>query len=112
MIESADLSQVVEALTRIEGWLRFENSPRLREMLNKELDASRKKVAYENSDGVRSLREVATASGIPSGTLQGWWNRWLSLGIATESPLRRGRMRRLCSLRDLGMDTAKLSDEV
>lgn len=109
MNESTELIHLLEVLTRIEGWLRFSNIPRLKELLETELDDDRKRAAYENSDGLRSVREVARTSGVPAGTLPSWWSRWFNLGIVVESPSRQGRMKKICSLRSLGIELPKMT---
>lgn len=106
-MQDEELRTVVNLLSNIEGWLRFENVPRLKSLLEQELDEPRKRLSYENSDGKRSLREVARLSGVPFGTLSGWWDRWFTLGIANESPFTQGRMGKICSLKSLGIDVPK-----
>lgn len=101
------LTKILDVLNQIEGWNRFSNSDALRVTLEGELKEVRKKIAYEATDGGQSMRDVASASGVPVTTVQGWWSRWLALGIVNESPSRKGRMIKICSLRDLGIDIPK-----
>ena len=112
MVEQQSLINLLDVLSRIEGWLRFQNSRVLKDTLEIELQDPRKRSAYEDTDGTRSLRDVAHANGVPPATLQNWWSRWLSIGIVTESPARKGRMNQICSLKSLGLDVPKSKSAV
>ena len=111
MIEKTGIREIVDALSRVEGWLRYQNISSLREVLEHELDEPRKRLAYENTERIRSLRDFADASGGPTGTLPGWWSRWYTVGIVTESPYQKGRMAQICSLRSLGFDLPKTKSQ-
>jgi len=97
------LDMLNSTLKEILKWSRFQNLPKLREVLEKELDDQGKKLVFENTDGQKSMRQVSAESAVPVPTIQGWWNRWYNLGILEPSETRRGRLRRICSLRDVGI---------
>jgi len=101
--EAGLLKKIENTLREILKWTRFANISRLKEILEAELDTDQKKVAFENTDGMRALDEVAAASGAPRDTVYGWWQRWSRLGLAMESGTRRGRMMRIASLDDVGI---------
>jgi len=101
------LSSIDSTLKEILKWTRFANISNLKEMLEKELNNDEKKLAYENSDGVRSLDEVEVESGAPRDTIYGWWQKWSRLGLVTESESRRGRMLKIVSLEDVGIKLPK-----
>jgi len=103
--------EVVKALERIEKrlgslerWLRFENMEKLKMILENELNDERKKLSFEYSDGSRGYREVGQMAGVPGATIQYWWGRWFAMGIVELSPKRIGRVQRICSLTDMGID--------
>jgi transposase len=101
-------ARVVTLLRELVSWTRFQALPAVRATLEAELGEDRKKLAFESTDGQRTLREVAKSVGVPTSTIQGWWDRWFRLGIVRESGVRAGRMERLCSLRDVGLEVPKL----
>jgi hypothetical protein len=98
------LERIEQRLDSLERWLRFANMDKLRAILANELIDDRKKVVYEYSDGSRGYREVGQLTGVPAPTVQSWWARWLPMGIMEQTQTRTGRVQRICSLRDVGID--------
>jgi hypothetical protein len=98
------LDRIEQRLKSLERWLRFANMDKLRSILEIELNEDRKKLVYEYSDGSRGYRDVGELSGVPAPTIQTWWIRWFSMGIMEASPSRSGRVQRICSLKDVGID--------
>lgn len=103
------LDMLNSTLKEILKWSRFQNLPKLKEVLEKELDDQSKKLVFENTDGQKSMRQVSVESAVPVPTIQGWWNRWYNLGILEPSETWRGRLKRICSLRDVGIEMPKVS---
>lgn len=96
-------------LQEILKWSRFQNLPRLREVLEEELDDLSKKLVYEKTDGQKSMRQVSNEAGVPIPTIQGWWNRWYNLGILEPSQAYKGRLKKICLLKDVGMEMPKVA---
>jgi DNA-binding PadR family transcriptional regulator len=88
-------------------WTRFANFSKLRETLETELDTDEKKIAYDDSDGANGLKELAALSHAPQDTIYSWWQRWFRLGLVTESETRKGRMKKIVSLDDVGLSATK-----
>jgi len=108
------LHRIEQRLLAVERWLRFSNMDKLRDILSHELgDDDRKKLAYECSDGSRGYREVGQMAAVAGPTVQGWWGRWFAIGIMEASPNRTGRVQRICSLREVGLDvpTARVNQK-
>jgi hypothetical protein len=101
------LQRIEQRLMSVERWLRFASMGKLREILLGELKEDRKKLVYELSDGTRGYREVGQVAKVPGPTVQGWWSRWFTMGIMEPSPNRSGRVQRICSLREIGIDVAQ-----
>ena len=113
--KEATLAEVVSALERVSKnlkevakWVRFQNVPRLREVLIRELDTPQKKVAFDLTDGEHSRRDIAKEITIDDATVQGWWDKWFQLAIVGESETYRGRPQKIVSLGELGIDVPKL----
>lgn len=109
MVENTEVLSALQRIERrvqsIEKWLRFSNLEKLRDILSRELgNDARRKLAYEYSDGSRGYNEVGRMAGVPGPTVQGWWGRWFTMGIMEPSPNRTGRVQRICSLRDVGLE--------
>ena len=99
------LQRIEQRLVSVERWLRFSNMERLRGILSQELgEDAKKKLAFESSDGSRGYREVGELAGVPAATVQGWWGRWFTMGIMEASQSRAGRVQRICSLKEVGLD--------
>jgi transposase len=77
-------------------------------VLTFELDSDEKKLAFENTDGMKGIKEIAQACGAPQDTVYGWWKKWSRLGILEPSESREGRLVKICSLEDLGIKIPKL----
>ena len=105
------LDENQKVLVEIARWTRFQNISKLKETLMAELDTDEKKIAYENTDGIRPLNEVARISGVPRDTLYGWWKKWFNLGILENSGVRKGRLARFCSLDYVGIKTPQLVEK-
>lgn len=105
ILEKLDENQKI--LTDIARWVRFQNIGKLKDVLIAELDTDGKKLAFDNTDGVRGLDEVAKASDTPRDTVYGWWKKWANLGILEPSETRKGRLKKLCSLEDVGIKVPK-----
>jgi hypothetical protein len=109
MMDSKDniiiaLERIEQRLGSLERWLRFGNIDKLRSILEIEMKDDNKKLAYEYSDGSRGYREVGQLANVPAPTVQAWWTRWFTLGIMEPSSTRTGRVQRICSLREIGLD--------
>ncbi len=101
------LESIDKTLKELLMWTRFANIPKLKEILEKELDTDSKKVAYESSDGTNALSAISEISGTPVPTLGKWWPKWFRLGLVTESETRKGRMKKIVSLEDVGIEVPK-----
>ena len=92
---------LVAAIEEQTGWLRALALPQVRQTIEQTLTKTPMRKAYEASDGTATVREVARAAGASTGSIAGWWARWLAVGIGVE--IKGGRVRHLISLKDLGI---------
>lgn len=89
-------------------WLRFQNIGKLKEILETELDTDEKKIAFENTDGEKGVRDISTVAQTPSKTVHNWWQKWFRLGIVEPSGAYQGRLKKICSLDDIGIKIPKI----
>lgn len=101
------LDENQKLLREIARWSRFQNVSKLKEVLTDELDSNEKKLAFENTDGMKGINEIAQACGAPQDTVYGWWKKWSRLGILEPSESREGRLAKICSLEDVGIKIPK-----
>jgi len=104
----SELRDVQSSLKDVGKWVRFQNAPRLRDVLLKELDTPQKKVGFELTDGEHSRRDIAKEIGIDDDTVRTWWDRWFQLAVVEESEKRKGRPQKIVSLGQIGIEVPKL----
>ena len=98
-------SEMNENLRQILRWVKFQSLERARQLIEKEVAHDPRRIlVYELTDGERGRPEVAKISGVPSSTIQQWWDRWYKLGILEPSPKRKGMVRKLCGIEEVGLD--------
>ena len=94
---------VVELLREQTKWLRLLGLQALRPLLVEILSSDKHKLAYELSDGSRTVREVGKLAGLSPGTVSVLWREWMAAGICTEAPQRAGRAQHVTPLSRLGI---------
>jgi hypothetical protein len=102
------LRDAQNSLSEVGRWVRFQNAPRLRDVLLKELDTPSKKVAFELTDGEHSRRDIAKELGIDDDTVRTWWDKWFQLAVVKESEKRKGRPQKIVSLGEIGIEVPRL----
>jgi len=103
-------SQTVETLRQILRWVKFQSLDRARQLIEAEMAGDPNRIlVFELTDGERGRPEVAKMSSVPSSTIQTWWDRWYKVGILEPSPKRKGMVRKLCSLEELGLEVPKVT---
>ena len=103
MIDTAILDELREQTK----WLRLLGLQALRPVVEGVLKTDRQRLAFELTDGGRSIRDVAHEAGLGVTTVARWWQEWLTAGICIEVPGKAGRAEQLTSLSRLGIDVPK-----
>lgn len=102
------ISQMNDTLRQILRWVKFQSIERARQVIEKEIAQDPKRIlVFELTDGERGRPEVSRLAGVPSSTIQVWWDRWYKLGILEPSPKRKGMVRKLCGIEEVGLDIPK-----
>lgn len=97
--------QIVELLEELVRWTRVTSFPKVKDLLNGILTCPEEKVAYQSSDGEKTLREVAEMANVGTSTISRWWKAWIKAGIAESISVQRGeRAKRIFSLDDFGIE--------
>src|SRR2546422_3844829 len=105
---AVELKGLKGSVAEVGKWVRFQNAPRIRDVLLKELDTPQKKVAFELSDGEHSRRDIAKELGLDDDTVRTWWDKWFQLAVVKESEKRKGRPQKIVSLGQIGIEVPKL----
>jgi hypothetical protein len=105
MTEEAKILKNIEAkLDQILKWTRFAGMQQLRTILTHNLTNDTQMLIYEYSNGKRSTREIAALAGVGSNqTVVNYWKKWSVLGIVEPSQEYQGRLKRICSLEEVGL---------
>ena len=104
-------SKTIEILEEILLWMKYDYS-NIKERLREKLDSEGKIVAYELSDGERSVRDIAPYAGVHFTTIGSWWNNWFEEGLMEQTEKYGGsRYKRLCSLSKMGIKIPELKEE-
>ncbi len=93
-----------ELLRQILRWVRFQSLERARQLIEEEVAQDPKRIlVYELTDGDKGRPEVSKISKVPSSTIQMWWDRWYSVGLLEPSPKRKGMVRKMCGMEEVGL---------
>ena len=106
MSKEDQLDRIELRLAEICMWLRFQNREALRGLLQEVLRSDRDKLIFELTDGIRSATEIAQAAKVSQPRISQIWNSWKPLGLVVEVPTTKGRWKHICSLAEIGMNTA------
>lgn len=97
------ISNIEEHLKEILKWLKVSSLRQVRETLEMELNTYEKKRIYELTDGKKSQKQIGTLVGISRRSVSYYWQKWQGLGILVSSEHRKGRMKKIISLSEVGI---------
>ena len=107
MSEISDTKRIVELLEDLVKWKRFEGAQFAKKTLRELFSKDGEKLAYQYSDG-KSSREVATLSGVSDFSVRNYWKKWSIEGLVVPSQKYKGRVERVFSLEDFGIEIPPL----
>lgn len=93
--------RLVELMEELVAWTKFAHQEMLIAVWRKVLADEKHLVAYELTDGTRTQRDVADASGLSQPTISALWQKWRRTGLARELP--GGKVRHLARPSDFGV---------
>lgn len=105
------ISRIEKLLEDIRIWIRIGNLRQLRDMLVQELDSYEKMRIFELTDGTRSQKEIASRTKVSRSTISYYWQKWSGLGILTTSKQRKGRMKKIVTLDEVGITVRRAEVE-
>jgi hypothetical protein len=93
--------RMVELMEELVAWTKFAHQEALITVWRKVIVDEKHLVAYELTDGTRTQRDVAEASGLSQPTISALWQKWRRTGLARELP--GGKVRHLARPSDFGI---------
>jgi len=102
--------RMIELLEELVKWTKVTNIPHVKNLLKEVLVTPEEKIAYEKSDGKKTVRQVAKQVNVGKSTISGWWKNWIMAGIAKPISAKGGgqRAKKLFSLKAFGIKVPKL----
>lgn len=68
------------------------------------LDTPEKRLVYEFTDGIASVRDIAEKTDVNKDTISKWWKEWSIDAILEPGPVRDDRPKKIISLKTFGLD--------
>jgi len=101
--------RMIELLEKLVKWTKVNSIPKVRDLLLGILESPEERVAYQFSDGRKTIREVAKLANVGTGTVSKWWKNWERAAITEPVSTKRGkRAKRVFSLDDFGIEVPKI----
>lgn len=94
---------ITERLDKIIFWLRISSFSQAQSFFLDQLDTIEKRTAYQHSDGINNVREIAKLSESSPASISRWWSDWEKAGIVRESDAYQGRKQKLIELTEIGI---------
>lgn len=94
------LEELVSNTRNILRWIRFQNLPSLKNVLEKTLSSPEERSVYESADGETSQGDMASKTGVAQRTISDWLQRWHHLGLVD---LVDGKYKKVESLTHMGI---------
>jgi hypothetical protein len=103
-MENSAKDDEISLLKEILKWLKFAGMKEVKAVLTSELDSDQKKLVYQLSDGTKTNAEINKISGVSTGSISGYWKKWLKLGLGETKAVTGGdRFVRAFDLGDFGI---------
>jgi hypothetical protein len=103
-MENSAKDDEISLLKEILKWLKFAGMKEVKAVLTSELDSDQKKLVYQLSDGTKTNAEINKISGVSTGSISGYWKKWLKLGLGETKAVTGGdRFVRAFDLEDFGI---------
>lgn len=106
------LDEILVVLKELLKWNKFQGVQTLKEIIRQLLETDEEKMIYEQSNGHKSARDVAKLVGISKTTVTNYWKKWSKVGIVIDSEKYPGRMKRIVSLDEVGIEIPQRSSKI
>jgi hypothetical protein len=94
-----------ELLKEILKWIRFAGMKGVKDQLEATLETDQKKIVYQLSDGSKTIADINKITGVSTGSVSGYWQKWVKLALGQKIPVMGGeRFKRSFDLEDVGIE--------
>jgi len=94
-----------ELLKEILKWIKFAGMKGVKDQLEATLETDQKKIVYQLSDGSKAIADINKVTGVSTGSISGYWQKWVKLGLGEKIAVQGGdRFKRSFDLEDLGIE--------
>ena len=109
MSKNEFVKEIASNTREILRWVRFQNSPILKKMLEETLATPEEKCVYELADGKTSQPKLHSKTDVPRTTIGDWLRHWQKLGLVEKI---NGNYKKIESLKNLGIKVPKLKKKL
>lgn len=94
-----------ELLKEILKWIKFAGMKGVKDQLEATLETDQKKTVYQLSDGSKTIADINKMTGVSTGSISGYWQKWVKLALGQKIAVKGGdRFKRSFDLEDLGIE--------
>ena len=98
-----------ELLKEILKWIKFAGMKGVKDQLEATLETDPKKIIYQLSDGNKAIADINKITGVSTGSISGYWQKWVKLGLGEKIAVKGGdRFKRSFDLEDLGVEIPEI----
>jgi hypothetical protein len=102
-----------ELLKEILKWIRFAGMKGVKDQIEATLETDQKKTVYQLSDGSKTIADINKITGVSTGSISGYWQKWVKLGLGEKIAVKGGdRFKRSFDLEDLGVEIPEIKPKV
>lgn len=102
-----------QLLKEILKWIKFAGMKGVKDQLNVTLETDQKRTIYQLSDGSKSIVDIHEITGASTGSISGYWQKWLKLGLGEKISVQGGdRFKRSFDLEDLGIEIPEVKTRI
>jgi hypothetical protein len=93
-----------ELLKEILKWIKFAGMKGVKDQLEATLETDQKKTVYQLSDGSKTIADINKMTGVSTGSISGYWQKWVKLALGQKIAVKGGdRFKRSFDLGDFGI---------
>jgi len=85
--------EIRDILREILKWTKITSIPKVKELLLEILTTPEEKIAYQSSNGEKTIRELGNLVNKGKDTIAKWWKTWIKAGIAEPVSVKGGGKR-------------------
>lgn len=110
--QSLSQEKIIVLLQELAKWVKVTSHSQVGKILSEQVQSPAQKIAFKNSDGKKTTKELSELSGMDPADVSRDWKKWTRAGIAEQIPAQGGsRGKSLFSLEDFGIEVPKTAEK-